>query len=80
MREAPNCYNGKNQNKHDGFTCWAFPSGIPAAIFNYEADHRKPLDGDNGIRFDPIDANRPYIICEPLDPDTLPPGMIYFCD
>ncbi len=78
MRDAlaPNCYNCKNQNKHDRFACSAFPVGIPDAIFNNEADHRKPFDGDNGIRFDPIDPNREYIIDEPLDPDTLPPGII----
>jgi hypothetical protein len=34
------------------YTCDAFPGGLPAAILaGY--DHRKPLDGDNGIVFEP---------------------------
>lgn len=32
-------------------TCKAFPSGIPMEVINNEADHRQPLDGDNGIQF-----------------------------
>ena len=31
--------------------CLAFPHGIPAAILLNEVDHRKPYDGDHGIRF-----------------------------
>ena len=32
-------------------TCDAFPDGIPEAVRKNRIDHRKPLAGDNGIRF-----------------------------
>jgi len=35
--------------------CVAFPDGIPKAIKDVKHDHREPYDGDNGIRFEPID-------------------------
>jgi len=34
--------------------CKAFPNGIPDAILTNQHDHRKPFDGDNGIRFQPL--------------------------
>ena len=33
------------------FTCTAFPEGIPDAVFDNELDHRRPIDGDNGLQF-----------------------------
>jgi hypothetical protein len=38
----------------DGFTrsCAAFPKGIPRAVFLGYFDHRWPLKGDNGIRYE----------------------------
>ena len=42
------CYVGK-----DGTTCRAFPRGIPDKILRGEVDHRKPYEGDRGIRFKP---------------------------
>ena len=33
-------------------TCDAFPSGIPDEVYNNTLDHRQPVDGDRGIRFD----------------------------
>lgn len=32
-------------------TCEAFPDAIPDAVFGNELDHRQPIDGDHGIRF-----------------------------
>jgi len=32
--------------------CDAFPEGIPDDIFLGGFDHRRPFDGDHGIRFD----------------------------
>lgn len=37
----------------DDARCAAFPDGIPQAIFDNESDHRQPIDGDQGIRFEP---------------------------
>lgn len=34
------------------FTCNAFPDEIPDKIFFECGDHRKPFDGDHGIRFE----------------------------
>lgn len=36
-----------------GLTCDAFPDGIPAAILESRADHRRAFRKDGGVRFDP---------------------------
>jgi len=44
-----------NQCKHvskDGQSCKAFPNGIASGILTGEIDHRKPINGDNGIQFE----------------------------
>lgn len=33
-------------------TCAAFPDGIPLAVLTTRRDHRKPITGDHGIRFE----------------------------
>lgn len=35
--------------------CNAFPDGIPVEIVTGEHDHRKPFDGDGGIRYEPAE-------------------------
>lgn len=35
--------------------CVAFPSGIPLEILDGTRNHRTPIDGDNGIRFERIE-------------------------
>lgn len=70
----PICYNCKRRKPKPGvsaFFCEAFPGGIPEAIVNNEADHRKPFEGDGGILFDPIDAGRPFPQFGPIDDDVL---------
>lgn len=38
-----------------GIRCTAFPGGVPDEIFASQADHREPFQGDQGIRFEPVD-------------------------
>lgn len=38
-------------------TCDAFPGGIPAAVLSYGADHRLPVAGDHGVRFELADTD-----------------------
>jgi hypothetical protein len=35
----------------DGPTCEAFPRGIPDEVYENRLDHRRPIDGDHGVRF-----------------------------
>ena len=44
------CY-ACNELWESGDTCNAFPEQIPADILTGKIDHRKPVAGDNGIRF-----------------------------
>jgi len=32
--------------------CTAFPTGIPEIVVNNGRDHREPIDGDRGVRFE----------------------------
>jgi hypothetical protein len=43
-----------NTGSCDAFS--AVPNGIPVAIWHSESDHRRAYPGDNGIRFEPRDA------------------------
>jgi hypothetical protein len=40
----------------DGYTCEAFPKGIPEDIVLNQFDHRKPHAGDHELQFDPVNA------------------------
>ena len=35
-------------------TCAAYPNGIPSDVMTGKVDHRKPVKGDHGIRFEPL--------------------------
>lgn len=37
--------------------CDAFPDDIPDAILDNEIDHRQPVEGDNGITFEPTEMS-----------------------
>lgn len=61
----PQCVFCKHYRKGDeGPECDAFPDSIPSVILRNERDHRKPYDGDNGIQFEPIDAEARRIVAE----------------
>ncbi|MBW3609496.1 MAG: hypothetical protein KY463_14365 [Actinobacteria bacterium] len=45
----------RDRNPGVGMRCSAFPYGIPFAIRAGFVDHRKPIDGDRGIQFEPAD-------------------------
>lgn len=34
--------------------CAAFPDGIPLSVILNSADHRFPISGDNGVRYEPM--------------------------
>ena len=38
--------------------CDAFPGGIPDSVYSNQADHRQPIEGDNGVRWE--SDGRPY--------------------
>jgi hypothetical protein len=35
-----------------GPSCAAFPDGIPDRVYRNRLDHRQPIDGDHGIRWE----------------------------
>lgn len=55
--------------------CIAFPDGIPQEIRLNEVDHRKPIEGDNGIRYTPISSRVPH----PLSALEPQPPSCFFC-
>jgi hypothetical protein len=36
--------------------CEAFPDGIPRRVFHNGLDHRHPIEGDHGVRWDAADG------------------------
>ncbi|MEX2246200.1 MAG: hypothetical protein WEC75_05890 [Dehalococcoidia bacterium] len=51
---APMCLWCRYLEPSGGYTCAAYPDGIPEVIIESRADHRKPHAGDHGIRFEPV--------------------------
>lgn len=59
MEDWPGCSSCKHlrpmqRNSDKGWTCKAFPDGIPMPIASGHIDHILPIEGDNGIQFEPI--------------------------
>jgi len=44
-------FDGEDLSKN---SCAAFPAGIPDAIMENRADHRRAFEGDGGIRYESI--------------------------
>jgi hypothetical protein len=66
MMEGVQCNNCKNfEQDTDNWipydtlfkkpVCTAFPKGIPTEIFGGDFGHYEPYNGDNGIRFEPVE-------------------------
>lgn len=51
--------------------CAAFPRGIPQEILLNEVDHRVPVDGDHGIRFE-AKKGRKHPLADAEVPEMLP--------
>ena len=41
-----------------GWTCDAFPEGIPVTVVQGIDSHLEPLEGDNGVQFEPEEMER----------------------
>lgn len=46
-------HRSKNWDTESIPTCDAFPDGIPEEVLLCDIDHRKPVEGDHGIQFEP---------------------------
>ena len=44
----------RNCIHRQGINCAAFPEGIPYRFFSGVEAHDEPVEGDNGIQFEPI--------------------------
>jgi len=74
---APICVKCKWWNKEGlGFTCRAFPGGIPREIILTLHDHRFSFPGDHGIRYEPADPKNevPTLIRERGSPGRRRPS------
>lgn len=52
------CRHGRYDGEQFMMECAAFPDGIPPGIVRNEIDHRLPIDGDGGIRFEPLPGEK----------------------
>lgn len=68
---APMCIGCKHF-RNEGFTCDAFPDGIPEDILQSRIDHRKPYLNDNGIQFEPVSPMAARFVARifPEDPEN----------
>lgn len=50
--QCSTCKHWRTFTGLDDATCDAFPEGIPRSIFWNEQDHRRPAEGDGGLRWE----------------------------
>ena len=48
------CNDCKHRYLLPGNTCPAFPEGIPDDVLDGDRDHHLPIEGDNGVQFEPM--------------------------
>ena len=49
-------FSAENVDNLPGPFCVAFPSGIPGEVFGNQLDHRQPVTGDHGVRWESRDG------------------------
>jgi len=64
---APMCLFCVHLHANGVTGCTAFPDAIPAEIMNNKTDHRQPVAGDNGIRYEAADRQMQPAIFEFFD-------------
>jgi hypothetical protein len=52
--QCPTCLHFIGYDDNNIPRCHAFPQGIPGEIMTGYVDHTKPVEGDNGIRYEKI--------------------------
>jgi hypothetical protein len=57
----PMCDACIHVSEGEGWTCSAFPKGIPNRIVEDGLDHRNPIKGDAGIRFEQDPAKELFV-------------------
>ena len=58
-----------------GFTCDAFPDGIPDRIMHRDSLHLAPVDGDRGIQFT-LDEDKREVAQAMVDAELLPASIL----
>lgn len=51
----PICHQCRYWTQHT-VTCAAYPHGIPLGILTGKLDHHEHLEGDGGVKFEPIQS------------------------
>lgn len=54
------CASCKYVNRDGSGTCSAFPEGIPHDFMTGKKSHLAHVEGDNGIKYEPLDKNNDY--------------------
>lgn len=60
----PQCQNCIHLVSTSTPRCTAFPEGIPMEILVNNLDHRKPVKGDNGTRYEAANPRLPHPLAE----------------